>query len=70
MKPYRHKIADIANNNQEAKVARGWTTMDKNPYNKIALTLLNNKVLADGLIDEEAKRNIDRQIETMQISDL
>jgi len=44
--------------------------MVKNPYNKIALTLLNNKVLADGLIDEKTKRIIDRQIEAIQISDL
>ena len=40
--------------------------MDKIVCNKIALKVLNNRALADGLIDEETKRGIDRQIEAMR----
>jgi len=37
--------------------------MNKIYYDKIVLMMINNKVLSDGIIDEETKRNIDRQIE-------
>ena len=49
MKIYENKKMDDAGN--------------KTFYDKIALLLLNNKALLVGLIDEQTKLNIDRQIE-------
>jgi len=66
MKLHGHKFPDIANNNSKNGATVKEDGMDKIIYNKIALKVLNNWALADGLIDEETKWSIDRQIEAMR----